>query len=273
MRRDSRPCSRRSRRNRLVEPRGGVAAALRGRQLPACLRARHQPARRPRVQGVVVTARDIDARKAFEEQLRHRAFHDPLTGAGEPCALLRPYRARAGARATPQRPRRRALPRHRRLQAGQRPLRPRRRRRAARRGRVAPARLRAQRGHPGAVRRRRVRAAPRIRAGPTSRCKPGSGSSPPSASRSSCAASRTGSPSRSASPSATTATCGVDELLRCADLAMYAAKRNGKRRIELYAKDCRSGPAERPRPARLLVALRPTSSAKRSSPSWSARTH
>src|SRR3954447_7894252 len=32
------------------------------------------------VDGLVVTARDIEARKAFEEQLRHRAFHDELTG-------------------------------------------------------------------------------------------------------------------------------------------------------------------------------------------------
>jgi diguanylate cyclase (GGDEF)-like protein/PAS domain S-box-containing protein len=30
--------------------------------------------------GIVVTARDVEARKAFEEQLRHRAFHDELTG-------------------------------------------------------------------------------------------------------------------------------------------------------------------------------------------------
>lgn len=34
----------------------------------------------PKVGGLVVTARDVDARKALEEQLRHRAFHDPLTG-------------------------------------------------------------------------------------------------------------------------------------------------------------------------------------------------
>jgi diguanylate cyclase (GGDEF)-like protein/PAS domain S-box-containing protein len=34
----------------------------------------------PRVAGVVLTVRDGDARKALEEQLRHRAFHDPLTG-------------------------------------------------------------------------------------------------------------------------------------------------------------------------------------------------
>ena len=33
-----------------------------------------------RIGGIVLTARDIDERRAFEEQLRHRAFHDPLTG-------------------------------------------------------------------------------------------------------------------------------------------------------------------------------------------------
>ena len=32
-----------------------------------------------RVTGIVLTARDVDDRRAFEEQLRHRAFHDPLT--------------------------------------------------------------------------------------------------------------------------------------------------------------------------------------------------
>ena len=34
----------------------------------------------PAVRGVVVTSRDITERKALEEQLRHQAFHDPLTG-------------------------------------------------------------------------------------------------------------------------------------------------------------------------------------------------
>src|SRR3954447_24078670 len=34
----------------------------------------------PRVEGIVLTVRDVEARKAFEEQLRHRAFHDALTG-------------------------------------------------------------------------------------------------------------------------------------------------------------------------------------------------
>jgi diguanylate cyclase (GGDEF)-like protein/PAS domain S-box-containing protein len=33
-----------------------------------------------RVGGIVITARDVEDRKAFEEQLRHRAFHDTLTG-------------------------------------------------------------------------------------------------------------------------------------------------------------------------------------------------
>ncbi len=33
-----------------------------------------------RVEAMVITVRDVEARKAFEEQLRHRAFHDPLTG-------------------------------------------------------------------------------------------------------------------------------------------------------------------------------------------------
>jgi diguanylate cyclase (GGDEF)-like protein/PAS domain S-box-containing protein len=34
----------------------------------------------PHVNGIVITARDVEDRKAFEEQLRHRAFHDGLTG-------------------------------------------------------------------------------------------------------------------------------------------------------------------------------------------------
>src|SRR5439155_21195559 len=33
----------------------------------------------PDVGAIVVTLRDVSERKAFEEQLRHRAFHDPLT--------------------------------------------------------------------------------------------------------------------------------------------------------------------------------------------------
>ena len=33
----------------------------------------------PRVRGIVLTCRDVSARDALEAQLRHRAFHDPLT--------------------------------------------------------------------------------------------------------------------------------------------------------------------------------------------------
>jgi PAS domain S-box-containing protein len=33
----------------------------------------------PHVKGVVVTSRDVTERKALEEELEHRAFHDPLT--------------------------------------------------------------------------------------------------------------------------------------------------------------------------------------------------
>ena len=61
--------------------RGRVADALRRRHLPARLRGGHQPARRRRAsRASSLTARDVEARKAFEEQLRHRAFHDALTG-------------------------------------------------------------------------------------------------------------------------------------------------------------------------------------------------
>ena len=34
----------------------------------------------PDVKGIVITSRDITERKELEEQLRHQAFHDPLTG-------------------------------------------------------------------------------------------------------------------------------------------------------------------------------------------------
>jgi diguanylate cyclase (GGDEF)-like protein/PAS domain S-box-containing protein len=34
----------------------------------------------PNVRGIVLTSRDVSERKAFEEQLQHQAYHDPLTG-------------------------------------------------------------------------------------------------------------------------------------------------------------------------------------------------
>ncbi|TMK32436.1 MAG: GGDEF domain-containing protein, partial [Actinobacteria bacterium] len=33
----------------------------------------------PNVNGIVLNSRDISERKAFEEQLQHQAFHDPVT--------------------------------------------------------------------------------------------------------------------------------------------------------------------------------------------------
>jgi hypothetical protein len=33
----------------------------------------------PEVEGIVLNTRDVTERKALEEQLRHQAFHDPLT--------------------------------------------------------------------------------------------------------------------------------------------------------------------------------------------------
>ena len=56
-----------------------------------------------RLEGIVLTARDVDERKAFEEQLRHRAFHDPLTQLANRGAVLRPHRARAVAGARDRR--------------------------------------------------------------------------------------------------------------------------------------------------------------------------
>src|SRR5919107_195085 len=41
-----------------------------------------------RVGGLLISCRDISASKAFEEQLRHRAFHDPLTQLANRALLL-----------------------------------------------------------------------------------------------------------------------------------------------------------------------------------------
>ena len=40
------------------------------------------------VEGIVVTSRDITARRALESELRHQALHDPLTGLGNRTLLL-----------------------------------------------------------------------------------------------------------------------------------------------------------------------------------------
>ena len=188
----------------------------------------------PTVRGIVLNTRDVSERKRLEQQLLHQAFHDPLTGLANR-ALFRDRVSHALALA-----RRRgnadhgAVPRPRRLQDGERQPGPRRGRPAAdRRGRAIP-RLRAERRHGGAARRRRVRdpdrgcrrtgrtgglvdrlaaamAQPFI-AGRQPRCR----SAPASAW-----------PHRGGDDTA-------DDLLRNADMAMYTAKRR------------RQGPRRRP---------------------------
>ena len=49
------------------------------------------------VRGIVLNSRDVSERKAFEQQLEHQAFHDPVTALAEP----RPLRRAGSARGDP----------------------------------------------------------------------------------------------------------------------------------------------------------------------------
>ena len=193
-------------------------------------------------------ARNVDERKAFEEQLRHRAFHDPLTGLANRAlfydrvehALSRGDRARRRDA--------RCSSRSRRFQgrsttsighAGGDELLVEVARRVA--GQRAHGR------HRGAARRRRVRGpdrgmrrARRAGAGRASACSPRSREPYDAAGRTLGLSASIG------MAISGHGACSVEELLRRADLAMYAAKRNGKRGLELYDRRARDRRAQRP---------------------------
>ena len=59
---------------------------------------------RPTSGGVVLTIRDVTGRRTLEDQLRHQAFHDSLTGSAQPGAVHRPRRPRPRPRAPRRRP-------------------------------------------------------------------------------------------------------------------------------------------------------------------------
>ena len=247
---------------------------------------RHQPARGPTpARASSLTLRDVHERRAFEEQLRHRAFHDELTGLANRAlfydrvehALARRARGRQVAVAvrstsTTSRSSTTALGHGGGddvlIAVGQVAC------AAAVRQTDTAARLGGDEfGVPARGRRRTQRAGPGRR----------SASWPPAQPRSTLATAA--SPCRSASASAWAAATGsgAEELLRRADLAMYAAKHAGGGALELF--DPRAGGGRhRRRPARSTVVARaaatsrptrcgpcsrgPTASRSSSSRSW-----
>ena len=189
----------------------------------------------PAVGGVVVNYRDVTSRKTLEEELRHQAFHDSLTGPGQPCPVRRPAGTRPVAVEAVAAPAGGPVRRSRRLQDDQRQPRTRRGRRDPRSCRRAAARGPAQRAtrSPGW-------AATSSRS--SSRTRPPPAPRPTVAER--LVAALQAPFAQGGKELFVRASVGVavvtsrhqtsEELLRNADIAMYMAKRKGKNRIEVF---------------------------------------
>ena len=74
----------------------------------------------PTVEGIVLTLRDVTERKGLEEELKHQAFHDALSGLANRALVPGPPRARPGPGGAVPDVAGRPVPRPRRLQARQR---------------------------------------------------------------------------------------------------------------------------------------------------------
>ena len=175
---------------------------------------------------IVAVSRDVTEQSKAREVLENLAFHDPLTGVGEPRPVRGPARARDVVGAPPQRTARRRLPRPRRLQGRQRLLRAPHGRSGAHRDRHSGSRAAcaAKTRSPGSA------ATSSRPSSQGSRPRPTSDSSPRScwcASKSLSSSARRASTSSPASGSRSSRPDDdARSLLMRADIEMYEAKRN-----------------------------------------------